>query len=128
MGLGRGFSCSDGAGTSLCWCRKPSRLHPVSDLQHSLLLDEHVETVDSCINFAAILHTEHACSDSGEEKSLLTGINLQQNQAQCEQPTATADWGFERTEQRQNKKHRSTNPVVLSIAKKNETLMVIAPF
>ncbi|MEQ2235197.1 hypothetical protein ILYODFUR_039183 [Ilyodon furcidens] len=27
--------------------RKPSRLHPVSDLQHSLLPDEHVETVDS---------------------------------------------------------------------------------
>ncbi|MEQ2299327.1 hypothetical protein AMECASPLE_014066 [Ameca splendens] len=53
------------------------------------------------IYFAAVPHTEHACSDSGEENSLLTGRNLQQNQAQCERPSATTDWGFERTEQRQ---------------------------
>ncbi|MED6252461.1 hypothetical protein ATANTOWER_012022 [Ataeniobius toweri] len=34
------------------------------------------------------------------KNSLLTGRNLQQNQAQCERPSATTDWGFERTEQR----------------------------
>ncbi|KAK5609718.1 Unconventional myosin-Ib [Crenichthys baileyi] len=34
------------------------------------------------------------------KNSLLTGRNLQQNQAQCEWPSATTDWGFERTEQR----------------------------
>ncbi|MEQ2313064.1 hypothetical protein AMECASPLE_037763 [Ameca splendens] len=38
------------------------------------------------------------------ENSLLTGRYLQQNQVQCEQPSATTDWGFERTEQRQKKK------------------------
>ncbi|MEQ2166884.1 hypothetical protein GOODEAATRI_032975 [Goodea atripinnis] len=30
------------------------------------------------------------------KNSLLTGRNLQQNQAQCERPSATTDWGFER--------------------------------
>ncbi|MEQ2226966.1 hypothetical protein ILYODFUR_032768 [Ilyodon furcidens] len=34
------------------------------------------------------------------KNSLLTGRNLQQNQAQYERPSATTDWGFERTEQR----------------------------
>ncbi|MED6255424.1 hypothetical protein ATANTOWER_009561 [Ataeniobius toweri] len=34
------------------------------------------------------------------KNSLLTGRNLQQNQAQCERPSAMTDWGFERTEQR----------------------------
>ncbi|KAK5616302.1 hypothetical protein CRENBAI_014337 [Crenichthys baileyi] len=34
------------------------------------------------------------------KNSLLTGRNLQQNQAQCERPSATTDWGLERTEQR----------------------------
>ncbi|MED6252957.1 hypothetical protein ATANTOWER_019858, partial [Ataeniobius toweri] len=28
------------------------------------------------------------------------GSNLQQNQAQCERPSATTDWRFDRTEQR----------------------------
>ncbi|MEQ2296946.1 hypothetical protein AMECASPLE_029765, partial [Ameca splendens] len=36
----------------------------------------------SCLSFRLDPHTEHACSDSGEENSLLTGRNLQQNQAQ----------------------------------------------
>ncbi|MEQ2309167.1 hypothetical protein AMECASPLE_035700 [Ameca splendens] len=40
----------------------------------------------------------------GRKNSLLTGRNLQQNQAQCEWPSATTDWGFERTEQRHEKK------------------------
>ncbi|MEQ2297847.1 hypothetical protein AMECASPLE_038890 [Ameca splendens] len=63
-------------------------------------------------------------SDSGEENSLLTGRNLQQNQnqVQCERPSATADLGFERTEQRHKK-----NTVVLSIGMKSEIFMVIAP-
>ncbi|KAK5607479.1 hypothetical protein CRENBAI_021227 [Crenichthys baileyi] len=34
------------------------------------------------------------------KNSLLTRRNLQQNQAQCERPSATTDWGLERTEQR----------------------------
>ncbi|KAK5602462.1 hypothetical protein CRENBAI_011506 [Crenichthys baileyi] len=29
----------------------------------------------------------------------VTGTNLQQNQAQCERPSATTNWGFERKEQ-----------------------------
>ncbi|MEQ2230455.1 hypothetical protein ILYODFUR_029480 [Ilyodon furcidens] len=37
------------------------------------------------------------------KNSLLTGRNLQQNQAQCERPSATTDWGFDRTEQRHKK-------------------------
>ncbi|MED6273115.1 hypothetical protein CHARACLAT_003382 [Characodon lateralis] len=56
--------------------------------------------VKTNIDFAAIPHTEHACSDSGEEKSTLTARNLQQNQAHCERPSATTDWVFERTEQK----------------------------
>ncbi|MED6236434.1 hypothetical protein ATANTOWER_009149 [Ataeniobius toweri] len=28
------------------------------------------------------------------KNSLLTGRNLQQNQAQCERPSATTEWGF----------------------------------
>ncbi|MEQ2305064.1 hypothetical protein AMECASPLE_033694, partial [Ameca splendens] len=35
-----------------------------------------------------------------KKNSLLTGRNHQQNQAQCGRPSATTDWGFERTEQR----------------------------
>ncbi|MEQ2165855.1 hypothetical protein GOODEAATRI_021472 [Goodea atripinnis] len=31
------------------------------------------------------------------KNSLLTGRHLQQNQAQCERPSATTDWGIERT-------------------------------
>ncbi|MEQ2199201.1 hypothetical protein XENOCAPTIV_027342 [Xenoophorus captivus] len=63
-------------------------------------------------------------SESGEENSLLTGRNLQQNQNQvhCERPSVTTDWGFERTEQRHKK-----NTVVLSIGMKSEIFMVIAP-
>ncbi|MEQ2293771.1 hypothetical protein AMECASPLE_036992 [Ameca splendens] len=62
------------------------------------------------------------------KNSLLTGRNLQQNQnqAQCERPSATTDWGFERTEQSNKKEYRSTDPVVLSTGKKRETLMVVA--
>ncbi|MEQ2243518.1 T-box transcription factor tbx15 [Ilyodon furcidens] len=47
----------------------------------SLILSMHVATVE-------------------RKNSLLTGRNLQQNQAQCERPSATTDWGLERTEQR----------------------------
>ncbi|MED6256635.1 hypothetical protein ATANTOWER_031429 [Ataeniobius toweri] len=85
---------------------KPSKLHRISDLQYSVILDEHVETVE-------------------RKNSLLTGRNLQQNQAQCERPSATTDWGFERTEAL--KEHRSTDSGVLSIGKKSETLIVITP-
>ncbi|MED6235856.1 hypothetical protein ATANTOWER_001242 [Ataeniobius toweri] len=49
--------------------------------QQSLILSMHVATVE-------------------RKNSLLTGRNLQQNQAQCERPSATTDWAFERTEQR----------------------------
>ncbi|MEQ2239376.1 Septin-4 [Ilyodon furcidens] len=37
------------------------------------------------------------------KNSLLTGTNLQHNQAQCERPSAMTDWGLERTEQRHTK-------------------------
>ncbi|MED6259374.1 hypothetical protein ATANTOWER_021666 [Ataeniobius toweri] len=60
------------------------------------------------------------------KNSLLTGRNLQQNQAQCERPSATTDWEFKKTEQR-HKKNTSTDPGVLSLGKKSKTLMVIAP-
>ncbi|MEQ2300262.1 hypothetical protein AMECASPLE_023490 [Ameca splendens] len=72
--------------TKMCpFKSRRQHFNPVSDLQHSLLPDEHVETVE-------------------RKNSLLTGRNLQQNQnqAQCERPSATTDWGFERTEQRHN--------------------------
>ncbi|MEQ2252926.1 hypothetical protein ILYODFUR_026842 [Ilyodon furcidens] len=75
----------------------------------------------ACIDFAAIPHNEHACINSGKENSLLTGRNLQQNlnKAHCEVPSAMTEWGFERTEQRQKKEHRSTYLGVLSMGKRN---------
>ncbi|MEQ2259534.1 hypothetical protein XENORESO_013325 [Xenotaenia resolanae] len=42
------------------------------------------------------------------KNSLLTGRNLQQNQAQCERPSATTDWGFERTEVASRKRKERT--------------------
>ncbi|KAK5598624.1 Adenylate cyclase type 3 [Crenichthys baileyi] len=52
-------------------------------MKQSLILSMHVATVE-------------------RKNSLLTGRNLQQNQnqSQCERPSATTDWGLERTEQR----------------------------
>ncbi|MED6268762.1 hypothetical protein CHARACLAT_025693 [Characodon lateralis] len=72
----------------------------------------------ACIDLAAITHTEHGCSD---------GRNLQQNQdqAQCERPSATTDWTFENRAETQ--KEQSTDPGVLSIRKKREILMGVAP-
>ncbi|KAK5619732.1 hypothetical protein CRENBAI_008211 [Crenichthys baileyi] len=52
--------------------------------KQSLILSMHVATVE-------------------RKNSLLTGRNLQQNQAQCERPSATTDWRLERTEQRHKK-------------------------
>lgn len=49
-------------------------MHPVIDLQNSLLLDKYVATVDSrqhsVVDLAENLHTEQACSDSEKEKKL----------------------------------------------------------
>lgn len=59
---------------------------------------------------AAIPHTEHACSDSREKNSPLTERNLQQNQnmAECEQPSSTTDWSFEKTD----KRHKQTEELI----------------
>ncbi|MED6239744.1 hypothetical protein ATANTOWER_010453 [Ataeniobius toweri] len=62
------------------------------------------------------------------KNSLLTRRNLQQNQnrAQCERPSATTDWGIERTEQTE-KEHRSTDPGVLCMRRKSKMLLDVAP-
>lgn len=51
------------------------------------------------IDFTVIPPTENACCDSREEKLPAGGRNLQQNLAQYERPSATADWEYEKTEQ-----------------------------
>ncbi|MED6260474.1 hypothetical protein ATANTOWER_019471 [Ataeniobius toweri] len=51
------------------------------------------------------------------KNSLLTGRNLQQIQAQCEQPSTTTDWGLERTEPQ--REQRCTDPEVISMGRKS---------
>uniref|UniRef100_A0A3Q2DVK8 Uncharacterized protein n=1 Tax=Cyprinodon variegatus TaxID=28743 RepID=A0A3Q2DVK8_CYPVA len=43
---------------------------------------------------------------------LLTGRNLQQNQAQCERPSAEADWGSRRQKQRYKKQLRAPSQIL----------------
>ncbi|KAK5620517.1 hypothetical protein CRENBAI_022713 [Crenichthys baileyi] len=55
-------------------------------------------TIINCNGFPDPASGPHDCMKQEPE-----GRNLQQNQAQCERPSATTDWGFERTEQRHKK-------------------------
>ncbi|MEQ2188630.1 hypothetical protein GOODEAATRI_016973 [Goodea atripinnis] len=96
------------------------------ETQCSDVLEEHLLELKKCkcwthivrkywkINGNGLLLDEHVAT-RGKRTPPLTGRNLQQNQnqAQCERPSATTNWGFERTEQR----HKENSVCLLWLVK-----------
>lgn len=70
------------------------------DLKLSLSLEEKV----ACMVSLALQQSLVQCRHVERNTPPLTGRNLQQNKAQCKHPSATSDWGFEKMENKDNRK------------------------